>query len=371
MELIVIIHLLSFSLLYFTMIVIFITGWRKIITREPVTAIEKLPNVSVIVPFRNEESSLPLLLQSLKQQHYTNFEVLLIDDHSTDNSVNAAKSVISSDTRFKIIKLDDEEGKKAAQREGVKNAQSNFLLFTDADCTLGLNWIQHMVSAMITEKAAFVSSRIEYTETRGFFSKLLYLEFQSLIATGAAAISLNRASLCNGASMAVQKELYPALTEIEGAERSSGDDIFMMHHLKRKGGTIVFNASPEASVKTSGPKTFGAFLRQRVRWASKSGSYHDFDSIFQGIIVLFMCIAIITSVLLAFSGVLSWWVPMAVFLTKTGCDFAFLLSYLQHYNKSKYLWYIVPVELLYPIYIIMVGILSLFWHPLWKGRKIR
>jgi len=370
LEFIVIILLFSVSLLYLTMIVIFIAGWRKISKPQPVTAIEKLPNISVIVPFRNEEATLPLLLQSLEQQIYPNFEVVLVDDWSTDNSCEVIGRTMARDKRFRIVTIKHGAGKKNAQFEGASNALSDYLLFTDADCAMGPFWIRSMIDCMLFENADLVSSCIEYARSGSMTSKMMYLEFQSLIATGAASISLKRASLCNGASLAVRKTTYQTESNKIGYNRSSGDDIFLLHSIK-KSGKIIFNTSTEATVKTDAPVSIKSFVSQRVRWASKSASYKDADSILQGFVLVMVNIALICSLIFSLSGFISWWICLAIFLLKLIPDFIFLFNFLKTYNQQKYLWYFIPVEIIYPFYITVIGILSLIWHPVWKGRKIR
>jgi chlorobactene glucosyltransferase len=97
------------------------------------------PFVSVIVPARNEERNLPRLLPSLLGQHYPNFEVIVIDDQSTDGTPEILAEWVARDVRLHVIRGEDlprDEGwmgKPHAMMQGARVAKGEWLLFTDAD----------------------------------------------------------------------------------------------------------------------------------------------------------------------------------------------------------------------------------------------
>ncbi|MGL4337996.1 MAG: glycosyltransferase [Turicibacter sp.] len=93
---------------------------------------EDLVSLSIIIPARNEEHSLPKLLASLMPQRNLIKEIIVVDDHSTDNTIKVAKLFDVS-----VIEAKDRDvswvGKSYACFEGVKNAKGNVYLFVDAD----------------------------------------------------------------------------------------------------------------------------------------------------------------------------------------------------------------------------------------------
>jgi chlorobactene glucosyltransferase len=97
------------------------------------------PFVSIIVPARNEERNLPTLLPSLLGQHYPNFEVIVIDDQSTDRTPQILDAWAARDPRLRVIRGEDlprDEGwmgKPHAMMQGARVAKGQWLLFTDAD----------------------------------------------------------------------------------------------------------------------------------------------------------------------------------------------------------------------------------------------
>ncbi|MFV0417846.1 MAG: glycosyltransferase family 2 protein [Dysgonomonas sp.] len=85
---------------------------------------------SIIIPLYNKELSIVSTLQSVLSQDYPNFEVIVVDDGSTDRSLEVAKTV--SDSRIKIISTEN-RGVSSARNTGIKNASNEFITFLDAD----------------------------------------------------------------------------------------------------------------------------------------------------------------------------------------------------------------------------------------------
>ena len=114
---------------------------------EPVST----PKISIVLPARNESRNLSNALESLLAQDYSNFEILVIDDHSEDNTFEIAQEFSRRDQRVRALKgaelPDGWRGKAWALQQGAGIADGNWLLFTDADmihdprtirCALGL-----------------------------------------------------------------------------------------------------------------------------------------------------------------------------------------------------------------------------------------
>jgi len=102
-----------------------------------VQPISNPPRLSVCVPARNEERGIEACLQSLLNQDYPNFEVIAIDDHSTDSTCRIMKTLAQEDLRLKVLNgadlPEDWLGKPFALHQAFKVAKGEYLLFTDAD----------------------------------------------------------------------------------------------------------------------------------------------------------------------------------------------------------------------------------------------
>ena len=98
-------------------------------------------NITVVVACKNEEEFLPRLLSSLSGQSYENFELVLVNDHSTDNTgmiMENAKSIFPSIQLINAVGF----GKKNALKEGILNSKNDFIITIDADCSPVKKWIE-------------------------------------------------------------------------------------------------------------------------------------------------------------------------------------------------------------------------------------
>ena len=97
--------------------------------------------VSIIIPVYNAEQALPHLISCLLNQSYNKFEVLLIDDGSTDHSFTICQQIADTDSRFRCIHQDN-AGVSAARNRGLREARGEFITFLDADDVVNPNYLQ-------------------------------------------------------------------------------------------------------------------------------------------------------------------------------------------------------------------------------------
>lgn len=107
----------------------------------------KEPYVSVIIPVYNEEQSIGDCVLSLDQQSFSPLEIIVVDDGSTDNSVNVCK-----DAGIEVY-LQDHRGPGAARNLGARNARGNILVLIDADMTFAPNYIEKLIMPIINNEA--------------------------------------------------------------------------------------------------------------------------------------------------------------------------------------------------------------------------
>lgn len=108
--------------------------------------------VSVIVPVYNAEKYIVECLDSILAQTYTNLECLLIQDGSTDNSVEICREYARADARIRLYEQEN-QGLSAARNRGLDNMRGEYLTFVDADDCLSKNFLEITVR-MMTENAA-------------------------------------------------------------------------------------------------------------------------------------------------------------------------------------------------------------------------
>jgi len=101
------------------------------------------PRVCVVVPCHNEEERIGGCLRALENQTYPNYEILVVDDASTDNSPKIVK-----DNGIKLIRLETNSGVARARNVGVKHSDAEIIAFTDGDCVVEKRWLEKLIDAM-------------------------------------------------------------------------------------------------------------------------------------------------------------------------------------------------------------------------------
>lgn len=316
--------------------------------------------VSVVVACRNEEEDLPHLLKDLSEQNYQTekFELIIVDDNSTDGTFKIA-SAFQNNANIHTVK-NSGKGKKEALRTGIGIAKGNLIITTDADCHMGKNWIRSIASFYEATNADMIICPVRIKETSGFFGRFQELEFLSLQGITAGTANAGDGTMCNGANLAFRKEAYFENLDNLRFDIPTGDDVFFLHSLKSKSGSkILWMESFDAVVTTSGSSSFREYLNQRKRWLSKSSAYTDINSILLGIVTFVTISAELF--LLAAALYNKSFLPafLVFFIFKSGADFLILYNTAVRYERKKLMNWFLPVQIVYPFYVILVTIHSL------------
>lgn len=333
----------------------------------------QLPFVTILLPARNEEARIATAIASLRAQRYPSerMEVLVLDDHSDDGTRAAAVAAADGDRRVRVLAASG-EGKKSALSTGVAEARGEVICTTDADCTHGEDWLRAM-AAPFADGADIVAGPVVYADRGSFFKRLQAMEFLGLMGVGAGFFGIGYPRLCNGANLAYRKDMFLAVSGYDGNEGvHSGDDEFLLHKIVYgRGGDARFVIRPEALVRTEAAATVGAFLTQRIRWASKGREYTDgrFVSFLLLLFVYFLFAAVapvvaVSSFAAAIAGLL-------FFSLKITADTAVLYSIAALLRQPLRLSDLLAAELLHPYYIVIVSLTGFFGQYTWKNRRVR
>lgn len=179
--------------------------------------------------------------------------------------------------------------------------------------------------------------------------------------------------MCNGANLAYEKAFFYEVEGFSGIDRlASGDDMFLMGKMQAKQpGSTGYLFAREAVVTTLPMADWASFLHQRIRWASKAGSYKDWKI---KAVLLLVYLLNLSLVVLFIWGIfqpallLSW---LVLLLFKFFAELFFLWPVAGFFNERNLLaWFLVmqPVHLLYTV---VAGWLGLFGKYQWKGRQVR
>jgi glycosyltransferase involved in cell wall biosynthesis len=360
-------------ILYCAWIGLFYHGWNS--TAPWDLKDSKNPTcISVVVPVRNEETHISRLLTDLVKQEYPVhlFEVIIVDDQSSDGTPVIAEDFCSRHKNFHYIKLSGkEEGKKAALRLGINSSRFSYILTTDADCRVNSGWINVMADCFRQSGPDLIAGPVVLHGEENFFSKFQQLEHLSLQGATAGAIEIGQAVMCSAANLGFRKAAYFEAFNHHKQQVSSGDDVFLLHGLQREGDKkIVFIKHHDAIVSTAVKKTLRDFLDQRSRWTSKSLHYETKASVFTAVLVfmvhLYFIICLVTGIMSP--GFLS--IATFIFMFKSLIDYPFLHSVARYFEKSRLLVYFPAIQMVYFFYINYTVFTSFVRVPEWKGRRI-
>lgn len=386
---------------YVLLIFSYIRGWSKIRVYAPDESSKFAPGVrvSVVIALRNEEFNVDSLFQSIINQTYDRerTEFVFVDDHSIDKTYFCLSKKIEGKQNIKLFSLSDGfTGKKAALRLGLSHATGDVLVFTDADCVHHPNWLANIVCFFSDNNPSMIVAPVVLTG-EGLFSQLQQLEFLSLMASTAGAVGIGRAMMCNGANMAFSKSALENVVDIYDQKAASGDDIFLLQKIKKQNKSAIhFLKSRQATVQTKTQATIREFFSQRIRWASKSSLYTDWDIICPALIVFSMSCSLLC---LLFMSAFLWFIGFAggifsptftsllfyeisianlpsytfglfciLMIIKSIPDFILLYKITKFYNLRKLLYLFPTTQIAYIFYVFLSVFLGRVKKYRWKGR---
>ena len=127
----------------------------------------KQPLVSIVVPVYNAARFMDDTIQTVLSQTYQNWELLLVDDCSSDESVQIIKKYQKKDERIKLFKLSENSGAAIARNTGIDKAKGRYLAFLDADDLWVKNKLELQVAFMQEKNAAFSFTGYEFADENG------------------------------------------------------------------------------------------------------------------------------------------------------------------------------------------------------------
>lgn len=321
--------------------------------------------VSVVVACKNEEKNIASLLSDLTSQNYPGdkYDIIVVDDNSVDRT-HAIASSFCEFGRVRVLK-NKGSGKKSGLMTGMDESKAELILTTDADCRIKPGWIAAMASFFSRHNPDLIIGPVQIEGGEGFFQSFQKLEFLSLQGITAATARLERPVLCNGANLGFTKDIYSKYAGNLHNELASGDDIFLLQNIRFGKGKILWIGQKNAEIVTQPSGSISAFLRQRARWISKSGSYTDRFTQSVAVITLLanIAMALMTVGILFVPGIIVF--SLSGLIIKSVPDLLILTVMASHYKKTNLLWWFLPSQVIYPFYVIAVSVYSLSRKNKW------
>ena len=361
--------LLSIFGTYYIFLLLLLYGWESVMAK-PNQGSERYLTISIIVPFRNEEHTLEKLIQSLSSLQYPKdkLQIILVNDHSSDRSLELISPYLSATIQLIHLELED-TGKKNAIAKGIETATSEIIVTTDADCTHQHNWLSTISDFFAFENTQLVVGPVAIAPSTSWFAKLQAIEFSSLIGSGAAMLHWGIPAMANGANLAFRKSAFVFVDGYEGNQHiASGDDEYLLKKIFGKFPSgVVFNNQSVSVVNTLPMPSLSSFFYQRLRWASKWKYQKDLKVKATALAVFAFQAFMVAMYFLAF-GYRDDWVVLLI-LTKIGLEGIFLFRVCQFLGIRFSLLPFVFVQLAYPFYVVFTALASIVARPVWKDRK--
>lgn len=313
--------------------------------------------ITVVVACRNEEKRIKRLLQALQSQEYPEdlYEVIIVNDNSIDKTVSIALS-FSGIKNLRIIDSDG-KGKKNALLTGIRAAEGEIILTTDADCMPGNEWVSTMVAFFSDRMPDMIIGAVTLNAKSGFFGRFQELEFLSLQGITAGTAVAGRPTICNGANLAFTKDEYLRNIDNLRFDIPTGDDVFLLHSMKKRAKNILWIESSNTIVGTEASPDVKSFLRQRKRWASKGTAYRDTDSIVLGIVTFVTITTMIVLFILSLISIKYVSAFIMCLIIKSIPDFLILHNTTKRYGRTTLLKWFLPSQIVYPVYVLIVFLL--------------
>lgn len=366
-------------LVYFGLLLFYRRGWMQL-KEFDAGGTKGDVRISVVIPARNEERNLPLLLKALKEQSYSAelFEVVVVDDFSGDGTADVVRDFMLRypEFRLRLITPDGDSNsssKKKAVAAGVLAAKGELVVTTDADCIPGSRWLQTIAAFYRYRDAGFIAGPVQYTYRHRFIEIFQALDFMTLQGITAASVGSGFHDMCNGANLAYTRSAFAEVDGFSGIDHvASGDDMLLMYKIRKAHpGRVFYLKSRDAIVTTAPMRTWREFVNQRRRWASKTLVYEDWRiKAVLGFVYLFNCFFLLLLVM-AFFG--SWYVKLLLLMLagKIIAELFFLYPVARFYGGRSLLLYFVFFQPVHILYTVSVGFLSQLGKYEWKGRRTR
>lgn len=354
--------------MYCLAIIALIYGFTKINTIE-YSGLKPKTKFSIIVPFRNEAENLPVLLESLSKLNYPVelFEVILVDDESEDDF-----SVQCSAFSVRLIKnvRVTNSPKKDAIVTAMQIVNADWIITTDADCTVNTNWLLTLDNYIQLHDVIMIAGAVTYDCDNSFLHHFQQLDLTSLQGATIGSFGIKKGFMCNGANFAYTKSIFQKLNGFEGNDGiASGDDVFLLQKaIARFPDKVHYLKSENNIVITKPLDKWKSLFYQRVRWASKTSSYQSGFGKGLGLLVFGGNLSLVIGFGCWVFGVIPIQNIILLFFFKFIVDTILIYNTNQFLTKTK-IQYLIFSSFLYPFFSTSVALYSLFGKYEWKGRK--
>lgn len=238
---------------------------RKLDRKARIVLFSENPLVSILVPGKNEGKHIFKLVQSLKEQTYRNYEIIVVDDGSDDDTPYICSNLEQNGFIQRYIRINDRTGKAGAANLGAQFAKGKYIVHLDADSSLDRNAIEKiLIPFYLNKKVKAVGGCVKVRNAkRNICTSLQALEYLKTIMVGRMVTSeLGIYHIISGAFGAFERE---TLEKIGFWDIGPGLDGDITQKIRKAGFKVVF--ANEAVCMTNVPEKWQNLYVQRRRWS--------------------------------------------------------------------------------------------------------
>ncbi|MDX2196945.1 MAG: glycosyltransferase [Cytophagales bacterium] len=341
----------------------------KIIFHSSKLSVNSLEPVSVIVCARNEEANLHRLLPALTTQKYPDYEIIIVNDRSSDGTYDYLLTQEKLIPNLKLVNIstlpEKMDPKKFAITMGIKAATYENLLFTDADCVpMSNDWILHMQSKL-KNNIEIVLGISQYESKNSILN--LFIRYETLV-TAISYISMAIAGMPYmgvGRNLAYKKSLFfkhkgfHSIMDVTGGD----DDLFINQAAYGRNTEIVID--PSSHTLSIPKQTLAEWLAQKTRHIAVSRFYTFKNKLLTGTLITTQIFTYISGLMLCMTPYCDYaFITLFFRIMLLNIVFAFIISKLRYNFK----WYLVPFfDILYTLYMSIVGLRAMYVKEIkWK-----
>ncbi len=311
--------------------------------------------VSVIIAAKNEADNIASFLPKVLEQDYSNFEVILINDASTDNTKKCVEAMMQKYSNLRLINLSSSTGKKNALKNGIKKAVFPNLLFIDADCCPNTkNWIKIMVNTI--QNKDIILGFGGFYPTNNLTNKFVIYDTYLIALQYFASAKIGKPYMGVGRNLLYNKQLWVKANGFSSHKDllSGDDDLFISEVATIDNTDICINK--DAHTMSVSAKKIMEYVRQKSRHITTANRYSLFAKIFTSFDIVTRIIFYLLSIILFFS---EFWLYSIIIIA-----IRLFVLYITGYNTRKILnskiefHYFILFDIFAPIFYFIVFIYS-------------
>jgi cellulose synthase/poly-beta-1,6-N-acetylglucosamine synthase-like glycosyltransferase len=329
--------------------------------------------VSVIVVAKDEEKNLPPLFASLESQSVRDFQIILVSDRSQDGTLDLMNAFAEKHgSRVKVFEntetVENLGPKQFVLDIAIAAADGEILMFTDADCTVPISWVEKLQPYFDDPRVGVVFGQISLRKEKGFFRNFQAFDQPLIHQYNSATAGLGMPGSCFGNNLVVRKQVIDKIGGFRSLGYTLTEDAALATAAAKSGWKVRVSTRTDTMIQTVAQKHWRDLIHQHLRWNGGAFYHEDFATRFAYRYITLYLITSVLAVPAAFFLPLLFVLPAASFVS-VGL-IALVAGILYRPDKSWYLLRVVPYTCFFLVFYAFATLLSIFQvPPRWKGKR--